>query len=243
MTGAVPYLSIVIPAYREEGRISAMLETVIGFCSSWSKTYEILVVDDGSPDATAEVAKGFMPREPRLRVISYPKNRGKGYAIKTGMAEAKGGYILFADADNATPFEQVTALLAKVPEYDIVIGSRYLEGSDVKKKQPFIRRFMSRAGNFLFWMILGLRFTDTRCGFKLFTKHARDVIVPRLTLDRWGADTELLVIAKRHRLRVNEVPVIWYDRERGNIHPVRDSWQSLVEIFTILRSRNRGLYD
>ncbi len=239
-----PYLSVVIPAYREEQRLGATLEDISRFFEKNNVSYELLVVDDGSPDGTAALVRQACARNPHIRLISHPKNRGKGAAVQTGMREARGTYALFADADNATPIGELPKLLWQAEQgHDVVIGSRYLPGSNLAKKQPPLRRLMSRAGNLLFRVLLGLRLTDTRCGFKLFNEQARHILFAHQTLERWGFDTEILVIAQRNHLSVQEVPVTWYDRERGNIHPVRDSLRSLQEILHIRRMVKRGHYD
>lgn len=240
---STPYLSVIIPAYREAQRIAGTLQEVLAHLRKQSYEAEVLVVDDGSPDGTATVVERFQRDAPELRLLRHEKNRGKGAAVRTGMMAARGAYALFADADNATPFSEIDKLLAVAGEgEDIVVGSRYLPGSNVVKKQSFVRRLMSRAGNLMFRALLGLHGTDTRCGFKLFSEKARKTIFPYQTLERWGFDTELLVIAAEHDLRVREVPVRWYDRERGNIHPFRDSLRSLGEIVHIMKQRGAGRY-
>lgn len=240
-----PYLSVIVPAHREEQRILPTLQAICSFLRAEPWSYEIIVVDDGSPDQTKEVVRRFQKlHEPRLRLLEHQTNRGKGAAVRTGMAAAHGTYTLFTDADNATPITELPKLLTlAVKGSDVVIGSRYLPESRVVRRQSLFRRFMSRGGNFLFRILLGLKFTDTRCGFKIFNERARQILLPRLQLERWGFDTELLVVALRHHLSVREVPVIWYDQQRGNIHPIRDSFRSLAEIYHIRRHLQRGSYD
>lgn len=240
-----PYLSVIIPAYREEQRIRETLQELRAFLQRQPWTWEVIVVDDGSPDRTKDAVAGFqqtthMP----IRLLVHPQNRGKGAAVRTGMLAATGTYALFTDADNATPIQEVEKLLKAVTAgYDLVIASRYLPESTIVRRQPMVRRMMSRAGNLLFTLMLGLHFTDTRCGFKLFTAAARTGIFAKQTLERFGFDTELLVIAARQGLRVAEVPVAWYDHTRSTVHPWRDSLRSLREIFHIRRMRDAGHYD
>ncbi len=239
-----PHLSVLIPAFREERRIAATLHEIIVFLHRQPYTSECIVVDDGSDDDTCAVI-GRVRAETGypIQLERHTVNRGKGAAVQTGMQLARGAYTLFTDADNATPIAEAQKLLAAAAAgADIAIGSRYVSGSDVRKRQSVLRRFMSRGGNALFRLMLGLRLHDTRCGFKLFTATARQTVFPRQTLARWGFDTEILVIAALHGLRIVEVPVVWYDRERSTIHPVRDSLRSFHELYCIARNKYRGVY-
>ncbi len=241
-----PYLSVVIPAFQEERRIAETLRVTVDFLRRQRWSYELLVVDDGSSDATADTVRHFQQTNdvPQLRVVQHPANRGKGAAVQTGMRVAQGRFSLFADADNATPIDELSKLLHAVERgADVAIGSRYLKGSTIVGGRSAVRQLMSRLGNILFRFLLGLPYSDTRCGFKIFTTKARTAVFSRQTLMRWGFDTELLLIARRQGLRVEEVPVRWYDRERGHIHPVRDTLRSLSELFHMLRLLQRGEYD
>lgn len=240
-----PHLSVILPAYREAERIEATLDAVHSYLAQAEYDSELIIVDDGSPDATAEVVRAFKKKSQlMIKLIVHPKNKGKGAAVRTGMQAATGTYALFADADNATPFDEVAKLLSAAHKgADIAIASRYVEGSNVVKKQTLLRRGISRAGNLLFRLFLRLPFADTRCGFKLFNRRSRDTIFARQTIERWGFDTEILVIALRHHFNVAEVPVRWYDKERGNIRPFRDAVRALAEIAHILRLSMTGAYD
>ncbi len=237
------YLSVIIPAYNEEERIGQTLDLVCKYLKKQNFPSEIIVVNDGSKDNTLDVIKGKRCLA-YFQIISYSINRGKGYAIRSGVKKAQGKYILFADADNSTPFEQIKKLQAKIRnDCDIVIGSRYISGGEIKKKQNVIRRFISRGGNLLFWLILGLRFKDTRCGFKLFKSKIAKHLFSLQKLERWGFDTEILVLACKYKYRVAEVPVIWYDKTRSQINPFSDSLRSFCEIFQIKWNMIRGKYN
>jgi glycosyltransferase involved in cell wall biosynthesis len=239
-----PRISVILPAYQEGLRIGETLPVIAKYLHEQPYTSEILVIDDGSTDQTQDVVQEYMRHDPLVHSIAHERNRGKGAAIRTGMNAASGELALFADADNATPIQELEKLMNAVNDgNDVVIGSRYLASSKIVKKQSLIRRIMSRGGNLLFRLFLHLRFSDTRCGFKLYTKRARAVLFPRQTLERWGFDTELLIIAQHHGLRIQEVPVEWYDRERGNIRWFRDSIRSIREIFLIRRNLRSGAYD
>lgn len=239
------YVSVVIPAFQEARRLESSLNTITSFLRQQPWTWELIVVDDGSTDDTGAIVDRFQQtKEPRIRHMTHTVNQGKGAAVRDGMLAAEGSYCIFTDADNATPIEELPKLLDAVKNgADIAIGSRYVKGSDVRKSQNLFRRMMSRMGNLLFHVLLGLNYSDTRCGFKLFTQRARDITFPRQTLMRFGFDTEVLLIAKHHDLRVAELPVIWYDRERGTVHPFRDSLRSLGEIAHMMNMARKGYYQ
>ncbi len=268
-------LSIIIPAYNEEKRIGQTLDFICNYLQRQSYRGEILVVDDGSSDRTQEVVQKKMATCRELRLLSYGRNRGKGYAIRYGVRKAKGEYILFADADNATPFEEIEKLLPYKDKYDIVMGSRYITQpkpgelsylkslwhsiiellsfvflggvpeTTIKKKQSWFRQLMSRGGNLIFVLFLGLGYEDTRCGFKLYRKDVAKRLFSLSRLDRWGFDTEILVIAKKYKYKVIEVPVVWYDVAGGAIskNPFKEAISSFKEIFQILWYKWRGKYN
>ncbi|MFH1171820.1 MAG: dolichyl-phosphate beta-glucosyltransferase [bacterium] len=238
-----PFLSVIIPAYREAAVLRGSIESTRRFLGGKGFAYEVIVVDDGSPDNTAAIAEEVAKDVETVSVFRLPKNRGKGAAVRLGMQKAKGRYALFMDADFSTPIEEVDALLQQAERgVDVVMGSRYLPESTIVKKQPWIRRFMSRAGNLLFHLLLGMKFADTRCGFKLYSEKARAILFSRQTLERWGFDTELLAIARVHHLRVIEVPVHWTDHA-GRPKFLQDSLRSLREIQHVRKHLRRGDYQ
>lgn len=240
-----PYLTIVVPAYQEERRIASGLTSIFAYLRTKAYRYEVLVVEDGSSDHTWQVLKDFQEHEPSLRIVRHERNCGKGAAVRTGMQLAESTYALIADADGSTPIVEIEKLFLEIQKgSDIAIGSRYLPGSVLLRKQPFTRRAMGRIGNLLFRIIFGLRYTDTRCGFKLFSETARKSIFSLQQLERWGFDTEILVIAKQLDFRVVEVPVQWYDHgDLSTVRPVRDSLRSLRELYDIWRHLHAGHYQ
>lgn len=199
-------ISVVIPVYNEEKRIKKSLERIVDYLGSFCRDYEIIVVDDGSTDETVKVIEEVL--KDRFRVIKLQENRGKGYAVKRGMLAARYDYVLFSDADLSTPIEEIEKLAEFIGEYDIVIGSRAMHGSDVEIHQPKFKEFLGRVGNKLIQLMLLPGIQDTQCGFKLFRRKSIAVF-EKQTIDRWGFDFEILWIARKMGLKVKEVPVHW----------------------------------
>jgi len=203
------YLSLIIPAYNEEHRIRYALSKLIPYLKEQDYTSEIVVVNDGSSDATAKVVESFRNDFPDIQVISYPQNKGKGYAVKKGMLAGKGEFRLFMDADLAVPVEYIEKILLLGANYDIVIGSRGLNESIIDNHQAFFRESAAK----LFWVlqriVTGITMIDTQCGFKLFTKDAAETLFPLVTFDCSYFDTELLYIAKKLHMRIGEIGVRW----------------------------------
>ncbi|MCU1273544.1 MAG: glycosyl transferase, family 2 [Bryobacterales bacterium] len=207
-------ISIVIPAYNEEKRLPVTLERVNCYLArgGWEFS-EVLVVDDGSSDGTAAIAKDFAARKPSIRALRNPGNRGKGYSVRHGMLEAKGEWTLFSDADLSSPLEELDKLWAAVRETgaQVAIGSRALDRSLIGVHQPVLRESAGKLFNLAVRVITGLPFWDTQCGFKLFETGVAREIFRRQQLERFGFDVEVLFIARKLGYRVTEVPVRWND--------------------------------
>ena len=212
----MPSLSIVIPAYNEESRLPATLKAVDAYLRQKSfSSSEILVVDDGSTDRTVELVKRSEREHASLRLLKNPGNRGKGFAIRKGMLEAGGEWILSTDADLSTPISELDKLLAEAERTgaQIAIGSRALDRSLVGVHQSALRELSGRFFNVIMRLITGLPFHDTQCGFKLFRADAAREIFSRQTLDGFSFDVENLMIAKVLGYRAIEVPVVWNNVE------------------------------
>jgi glycosyltransferase involved in cell wall biosynthesis len=207
-------LSILIPAYNEEKRLPATLERVICYLErgSWEFT-EIVVVDDGSRDATVRVVEDFAARSPWMRLLRNPGNRGKGYSVRHGMLEAKGEWALFSDADLSTPMDEVEKLwsAAEKSGAQVAIGSRALDRTLIGVHQPVFRESAGKLFNVGVRMVTGLPLMDTQCGFKLFETRAAREIFRRQQLERFGFDVEVLFIARQLGYAIVEVPVRWND--------------------------------
>lgn len=236
-------LSVVLPAYNEEGRnLVKTLEKVEGFLSSQDYESEVIVVNDGSKDQTVKVVNDWINRQSKIKfkLVSYETNQGKGYAVKTGMLAAKGEWRLFMDADSSTDILEIEKLFdfqaqsskLKTQSYQVIIGSRYLRKDSIKEKQPLFRRLISRGGNLLVKILLGLKLTDTQCGFKLFSAKAVEEVFPLQTVNRWGFDMEILAIAKKKGYKIKEVPVDWYNAGDSRVS-TKMTFATLKELWAI----------
>jgi len=214
-----PYLSVIIPAYKESHRIGKNLLEIESFLSSKNFSYEILVVVDGSPDDTAEVARGYADKVKNLRVIANLENHGKGFVVRQGLLEAKGELSLFLDADGST---SITHLDSFLPEFekgnDVVIGSRDIEGAFVQIHQPKYREIMGDMGNWAIRIVLGLwSYPDTQCGFKMLNAKAAEAVANRMVVDRFGFDFEMIILAKKMGFKIKQMPVRWLNEEGSSV--------------------------
>jgi len=238
-----PKYSIVIPAYNESTRLPATLDSVVCCIRKQGWAAEVIVVNDGSSDTTAEVVRDFARTAAEVRLIENPGNRGKGYSVRSGMLQAQGDVVLFTDSDLSAPIEEAERLFAAIEQgADIAIGSRWLESGRQTHKQPLYRQFFGRCFNAVTRMVMGLHFADTQCGFKAFTREAAQAVFPLQTIERWGFDPEILFIALQRGLRVVEVPVSWAHDERTRMSYLKDGMKMLEEIATIRWNALRGRY-
>jgi len=214
-----PYLSVIVPAYKEGKRMGRNLEECIKYFSDKDYEYEVIIVVDGSPDNTAEIARGFQDKLKNLRVIDNPKNHGKGYVVHQGLLEAKGDLRLFFDADGSTSITHLDAFLPEFKKgYDVVIGSRDIPGAFVQVHQAKYKEMMGDMGNWAIRIFLGLwKYPDTQCGFKMMTAEAAQAIASRMVVNRFGFDFELLVLAKKMGFKIKEMPVRWLNEEGSTV--------------------------
>ena len=227
-------LSVVVPAFDEQDRIEATLERTLGYLAEHRPSSEVIVVDDGSSDYTAARVEAVAARQPRLSLIRLPQNRGKGAAVRTGMLAARGEKLLFMDADLATPIEEIEKLEPPlVAGADVVIGSRGLRESDIRKRQPLPRELMGRTFNVIVRSLLLGGFKDTQCGFKLFTRAAAQDLFGNQILDGFAFDVEVLLLAKERGYDVREVPVVWYHAPNSKVSPVTDASRMFVDLLKL----------
>ena len=240
----MPRYSIVIPAYNEAARLGATLQRVLAYGANQAWNVEIIVVNDGSRDNTAEIIRGYTEKNPNLRLLENPGNRGKGYSIRHGMLNATGDVLLFSDADLSSPIEEAPKLLAAIEAgADVAIGSRWLQSNLQTQRQPLYRQLFGRIFNIALRLILGLSYSDTQCGFKAFTRRAAQSTFTRQKIERWGFDPELLFLARRFGIKVAEIPVEWGHREGSRISYFRDGLRMFEEILRVRWYAITGAYD
>lgn len=230
-------LSVVIPAYNEQQRISKTIRKIQEFLDSKNFDYEIIVVDDGSRDNTSTTAQQFK----KTKVIRLGKNQGKGNAVKEGILNANKSLVLMTDADLSTPIEELDKLIKEIKNNDIVIASRNLPESKITVKQPFLRSFLGKIFPLLVKIIVLQDFEDTQCGFKLFKTNTAKEVCAKQTIKRFGFDVELLTIAKTKGYEIKEVPVSWENSDKSKVKVWKDvpkMFASLVKIrWNLLRGR------
>jgi len=251
-----PYLSVVIPAFNETKSLKkGVLDEVFDYLSQQKFVWEVLLVDDGSTDSTLKLLRKFAAKHQEFRVLAEP-HRGKGGTVIAGVLKARGGVVLFADMDQATPISEVEKFLPKFNEgYDIVIASRAgREGA------PLVRKLMAYGFAVLRTLVLRLPYRDTQCGFKAFRKEAAQKIFKRMKIFTpiksglneknkmknagvtAGFDLEILYIARKLKLKVAEVKVAWHHKESERINPLRDSWEGLRDLIRVRVNALLGRY-
>lgn len=240
-------LSIIIPAYNEEARLGASLQKVAAYVADARPEAEIIVVDDGSKDRTAEVARETLAAHPSVdsSVIRYEENRGKGFAVRTGFEAAKGSVALFSDADLSTPISELPKLVDPIfdDRYDVTFGSRALDRTLIGVHQPWRREQGGKVFNLLVRTATGLPFWDTQCGFKAFRMDKFRPLLGKMTIDRFGFDVEFLYAAYHNDLRLKEIPVRWDHCEGTKVSIFRDSLRMFSEVREIRRRGRNGGYS
>jgi len=238
----LPKISIVIPAYNEEKRLPRTLDTIKNYLQERKLDAEVIVVDDGSTDATAAVAA--MTTGINITVIKNPGNRGKGYSVSHGFSKSEGNVIFFTDADLSTPISFIEPFMKQHESgYDVVAASRAVPGAAKKVRQPFYRDFMGRIFNLFVRAFTGLKLRDTQCGFKSFRRECALEIIKRRTIDDFGFDVEFLYIANMLKYRICEYPVEWYDVPGTKVNAVRDSARMFLDLLDINLKRLKGRYN
>ena len=233
-------LSVVIPAYNEESRLPKTLLSVYEYLHARQLSYEIIVVDDGSSDETSTVVKQFVCLTNSVKLISYPQNRGKGFAVRSGILASKGRLVLFNDADGATPIAELERLETAISNgAQVAIGSRAMVSRDAEVKTVWYRKFIGRIFNALVNLLILPGIADTQCGFKLFTRRAALFLFGRQRAERFSFDVEILYLARRTGLRIAEVPINWTNVPGSKVDLALDSARMLRDV---LLFRARGMF-
>jgi glycosyltransferase involved in cell wall biosynthesis len=238
-----PKVSIVVPAFNEAARIGESIRKIEAYLKRMPWSAEVIIVDDGSHDGMGSVVSDM--KFPGLRLVRYEPNRGKGFAVKTGVLEAAGEYVLFTDADLSAPIEELDKLLAAAEQQkaDVVIGSRAVDRSYIEKHQSRGREFGGIIFNLMVRTILGLKIHDTQCGFKLFRRAKTRSAFEKMTIAGFGFDPELLFLASRARLKILELPVRWSHAEGSKIRFMRDSVRMFSDLLRIRWNQIAGRYS
>ena len=240
-------LSIVVPAYNEGVRLGKSLRAIVNYLNDYASGAEVIVVDDGSTDDTAETARRELAEAKDLRtsVISYQSNLGKGRAVRLGLLASRGEISLFTDADLSTPIEEMPKLIDPIRngEYDLTFGSRALDRSLIGTHQPWRREQGGKVFNLVVRTLTGMPFWDTQCGFKAFNMTKFRPLLDLMQIERFGFDVEFLYVAHLHGLRLKEIPVRWNNDERSKVSVVRDSARMFKEVTEIRRNAKRGVYN
>ncbi len=243
----MPSFSVIIPSFNEASRISSALGAVLEYLNQQKPGAELIIVDDGSMDDTLGIAKRSLAtaKNVNARVISYKPNRGKGYAVRTGLLAASGSIALFSDTDLSTPITETPKVADPIErgECDLTFGSRALDRRLIGVHQPWQREQGGRVFNLLVRLATGLPFWDTQCGFKAFRMSVCRPIIEAATIDRFGFDVELLYIAHLAGLRLREIPVRWDHDPGTKVNVARDSLRMLGEVNRIRRQARAGVYS
>ena len=223
------YLSVIVPAYNEEKRLGDTLKIINDFLKQQNYSAEIIVVDDGSTDKTVGVAENL--HIGILNIVKHGRNLGKGAAIRNGIIASRGEVMLFTDADNSTPIEEVAKLIEAINEgYDVAIGSRALPESDIVLHQPWYRETMGRVFNLLVRLLVLTGIKDTQCGFKLFKSEVARIVFKEQQLSGFAFDVEVLLLARKHGYRIKEVPIRWINSPASRVSPHRDALKMFKDI-------------
>jgi dolichyl-phosphate beta-glucosyltransferase len=238
-----PELSIIIPALNEEARLPKTLERIHAYLVARNLRAEVLVVDDGSSDHTRKIVEDLTARFPELRLISNGRHRGKGFSERHGMLEARGEIALFSDADLSTPIEEADKLLAALREhYDGAIGSRAVDRGLIEAHQSRLRELAGIIFNYVTRCVTGVPFVDTQCGFKAFRRERARILFEQQRIQGFGFDPEILFLARRHGLRVIEIPVRWAHDRGTTVNVFTDSVRMLFELLAIRWNDLLGRY-
>ncbi len=227
-------ISIVVPCYNEEKRLKKNIKKFVEFAKK--NDSEVIFVNDGSIDSTLNILRHYSKKNKRIKVITYEKNKGKGYAVKKGILNANEKYILMCDVDLSTPLSEIRKL-ERFKNYDIVIGSREMKNSHLEVKQNIIKRIMGKAGKLAINTLLNLNINDSQCGFKLFNQKIKKII-KQSKINRFGFDFEILYLSRKNGLTIKEVGVLWKNDKESKVKPI-DYLKTFIELMKVKFSKYR----
>lgn len=236
-----PFLSIIVPVYNEEKRLTRGIAEILRFIDEQTFRVELIVVNDGSTDATLKLLKKL--KHPSLRIISYEENQGKGYAVREGMNNAKGDFRLFMDVDLSTPIEELQKFLPYFKNFDVIIGSRRTKDSAILVHQPFLRERLGSVFTWLSSILLGVRVSDFTCGFKCFSRKAAGKLFSLQCLHGWGFDSEIIFLAHKKGFLIKEAPVTWSNDSETRVVLIKDVFLSLIDLTKIRVNDFLGKYN
>lgn len=250
-----PYLSVIIPAYNEAGRLPLTLVDIDRILSTAQHSYEILVVNDGSTDNTADIVRKMAETIKNLKLIDNNVNQGKGGVVRQGMLLAKGQYRLFTDADNSTSIDQFDNMIPYFSaqggqKYDVVIGSRSVKGSKLEPAQPFYKQLLGKSANLIIQAVNLPGIWDTQCGFKAFSEEAAEKVFSKTKINGWGFDIEALALARSFGYRIKEMPVRWVNNTMSHVKPsaylktfvenIKIRWWLMMDTYQISKIKNQN---
>ncbi|OGR86806.1 MAG: hypothetical protein A3J74_06420 [Elusimicrobia bacterium RIFCSPHIGHO2_02_FULL_57_9] len=239
-----PYLSVVLPIYNEQERLSGALQEVVGYLLDFPESWEIVIVDDGSRDKSGELVGQWMQREPNIKFLRLARNQGKGAAVKAGMLHATGRYRLFRDADSSTQMRELPAFLRLLENgAHVVIGSRRVKGAGIIRHQALLRESLGKGFVLLCRFLLVWEVRDFTCGFKCFSAQAAQDIFSRQTINRWAFDAEILFLANKLGYPIAQVPVIWKDEPGSKVRVFWAVLRSLRELGQVVFNNLTGAYN
>ncbi len=239
------FLSVIVPAYNEETNLKNNIYKFNSYLTKQNFDYEIIIIDDGSEDKTNNIARKLSQKLSKIKLITKTNNQGKGAAIRDGLLAGKGDFLLFLDADNATPINHLEKVWPLSKKYDLIIGSRNqrdISGAKQAIKQNPIKRLFGIVGNKIIKLFTGIKINDTQCGFKIFNRQSVDIIIPKTKINRWTIDVEILTIAKKHNLKIGIIPVIWYCGPNSRV-TLKGYFNSLKELLIIKLNDWQGKYN
>lgn len=239
-----PFLSLILPIFNEESRLENGLEKILKYLSSKDLSYEIIIVNDGSGDQSTKIVRNFQKNNQGITLISYKKNKGKGFAVRRGVAKARGQWILFCDIDLSVDINHYDKFAQKFKSKPLVlIASRRVEGSKILNRQAKTREILGQMYTKIARLVLLSDCHDFTCGFKVFDRSSAKLIFKKQKINRWGFDSEIIFLASKYSIPIVEVSVSWKNAKHSKVRFPQDIMHSLFELIQVRINNHQGLYD